>query len=159
MILILSLGWYLRRRVFFPFIAKVFLWSSLLSICGAGILLGVGKMVSSEIELKREGNQIRVNSCGLEGEPGSRILLLPDRATLGESWGKEVRRMLADELFRNCELTVCASGAKVPEQQVFDRIIVCGSRQEEGLAIAAQKSSSKLLIVHPIGRPYTVKPI
>ena len=115
-------------------------------------------MISSEMTLAREENLIIVRSRNLEGDPKSRILLLPDRATLGDSWGKEVRRMLADELFSQCELTVCAAGSQLPEQ-TYDRIVVCCSQQEEGFDMAARKPASQLFIVHPIGRPNLVKPI
>lgn len=144
-------GWLLRGRI-----ARL----SGLS-CGIGVGLGtvacfvlwaVGEGISAEtrIVLRKNGSVV----CrAAAGGGGYRVVLLPDVSVLGETWGKEVRRLATSDP----SLTILVPGDRAVElssgESFAGWVIACGNRVDEGLAFLKGSPGIRLTLVHPLGKP------
>ena len=137
--------------------SSVFSFRSIL--VGAGLLAALlcsglflaGKLNRPEVEMMMDERQNLLVSHR-DGKRSLRILFYPDQTVLGESWGKEIRRMAADPKFRDVEITI--PGGEISTMGKHPQVIlVCGRHAEEGIAAAALYPEARLVLVHPLGKP------
>ena len=87
--------------------------------------------------------------------PKRQNLFFPDTSVLGETWGKEIRR-LADEL-EDLQIRVRTDGrtGEIPADVGFHPrwIIACGTEAEQGVSALEKFPNTTLILVHPLGRP------
>lgn len=128
-------------------------------VLGAGWLLacastatlwwaGQTREAPTTIRLRKDGAVV----CQAAGGSGVNVgILLPDPTVLGESWGKEVRRLALSDP----ELSIVVPVERdVPESDEFDGwLIACGARAGEGLAMQERVPDARVTLVHPLGQP------
>lgn len=120
-------------------------------VAGGGLwLAGRGINDGTAIQLRDDGAVI-CHAPG--GSRMKRVVLLPDSSVLGETWGKEVRRLAASD--PSLEILVVGDRLSDPvESGVFDGLVIaCGGRAEEGLGLLRRSPEARLVLLHPLGRP------
>ncbi|MDP0489774.1 MAG: O-antigen ligase family protein [Verrucomicrobiota bacterium JB023] len=154
-LLIFGGSWRLRAQVFLPLLAKVIACSIVVAIFLGVLIYGISRSIDNELKIERKGEAVLVLSRKEQDKNVRRILMFPDRSTLGESWGKEIRRLIEDEHFRDVEVVV-ATEAVPRGGEGFELIVASGSRYQEGLKAATNHPASPLILVHPKGKPFVI---
>ncbi|MEX2607018.1 MAG: O-antigen ligase family protein [Kiritimatiellia bacterium] len=125
----------------------------------AGVLLGYGHRLraQSDLEIRIEGDWLRLTSPGEKESPRQRILILADPAVLGSDWGKEVRRLALSPEMRSALIYSPISGLpdagyrKFPFRADDLTLIVAGAVDLSDTELL--RRAEKLLWLHPSGRP------
>ncbi|WP_200393151.1 hypothetical protein [Roseibacillus ishigakijimensis] len=99
-------AWWLRGRGVFPLLGKVAGCSAGVALFFGAVLYGASLSIENGLLIERQGGAISVVNKNYQEEVRRKILVLPDRSTLGENWGKEVRRLIQDESFQDAEVVV-----------------------------------------------------
>lgn len=124
--------------------------------CAVAVLLCsclflAGKLSREELIVRLdEGRDVLVHTR--DSARSFRVLFFPDRSVLGDSWGKEIRRLATDVRFRDGEILVAGGDLRKIQHQATV-IIACGGSAQKGMDAVAAFPESRLILVHPIGRP------
>jgi len=150
-VVVMGFGFHGQGRRFVGIAGKTLGVTAVMSLIFGILLVGYGRLLSGEVRigLDHHGNVVVNHSNGMRGV---KVLVLPDRTVLGETWGKEIRRLAAEDLFRDAEIGV-SEEAFMEMGTPPGIIIACGARASEGLRVASRFPETRLILVHPLGRP------
>lgn len=123
-----------------------------ISCCMAVVLVWFGMlgMRGPMISRSRDGT---VSCAGGRQVRSAVVCFFADKATLGETWGKELRRLATarpDLLIQIPPKFV--TGSFQQERRTFDWIVACGHRAPDGFAALAINPQARLVLVNPTGR-------
>lgn len=80
------------------------------------------------------------------------MILLADRATLGDSWGKEVRRLALDRPHLRIVVPGEGRADSFEAPGTVKWIVACGQRGDEGIRTRARYPDANLVLIHPVGQ-------
>jgi hypothetical protein len=151
---ILVAAWTVFRRRFLRMTAKSLVHAAACAVLIVSSLALAGRTMADHPRIKPVAGGDWIQCDGSRGAV-KETLILPDATVLGETWGKEVRR-LAGVLERprlhvpaktGCEGDLSYPGAS-PEW-----IIACGKVANTGFSMQAKFPEAGLILLHPLGRP------
>lgn len=152
---VIGTAWRLRGRMFFSLLGKI-VGASVAAVFFFGVIVyGVSCSIDNELKIEKDKGLFVLEKRENQGEASKRILILPDSSTLGESWGKEVRRLTRDPHFLDSVIVVAREPDSLLEAN-FDLIVVCGSNHQKMLKIAKANTGARIIFVHPEGKPHNV---
>jgi hypothetical protein len=142
---------------FIKFAAMTLAASSLLAVILCLILYTAGKTIPSDVSIALSPDRNVVTCRAVQGHLGE-VLVFPERSVLGKDWGKEIRRLAAAPKYRDFGFHSsiegysgtggARSGGASPKF-----IVACGAQAPKGFAALARFPASRLILVHPLGKP------
>jgi hypothetical protein len=94
-------------------------------------------------------------ACDENRNGQNETVILPDTSVLGDTWGKEIRRLAGD--LENTRILVPAkTGNGGDFSYPGDSpgwLVACGKEAAHGLALRARFPEAGMILVHPLGRP------
>ncbi|MCX6868802.1 MAG: O-antigen ligase family protein [Verrucomicrobia bacterium] len=121
------------------------------------ILYMAGKTIPSDVSIALSPDRNVVTCRAVQGHLGE-VLVFPERSVLGKDWGKEIRRLAAAPKYRDFEFHSCIEGYSGTEGARSGGaspkfIVACGAQAPKGFAALARFPASRLILVHPLGKP------
>lgn len=77
------------------------------------------------------------------------LVILPDEQVLGTYWGKEVRRLSNDNVFRNRNILVLTNDFSAYTRNGIQTIIACGKNSVAGFSLLEKNQDAELILVNP----------
>lgn len=92
--------------------------------------------------------------CQAAGGSGlNQVVLLADSTVLGETWGKEVRRLAVSRPSWSIVVPSDRVGDGDEMSVLGGQVIACGAAADDGLAHLTRADPPELTLVHPLGKP------
>lgn len=153
---ILTTGFHAQGLRFIRCAATTMAATTLLSaIMGLGLHLA-GKAAPGEVVIRLNPDSNTV-SCHANGNTRGEVLIYPDRSVLGRDWGKEIRRLATLPQYRDFGFCAAMDGHPLIDGGLSagnpKGIVACGAQAPSGFAALARFPASRLVIVHPLGKP------
>lgn len=153
-LLIFSIGFLLMGKRFVRTGGIVLATMIFVSTLGAIVLFSIGKSFRGEVKIELATGRDVIVGRGNMKKRGE-VLFFPATSVLGETWGKEIRRMAMAGEFREMEVRVNHEppASKAPRQSQAPKLIVaCGNQASAGLAALSRFPEATLILVHPLGK-------
>lgn len=121
--------------------------------CGMAVLLaGLGKVGMRSPMISRSGDGT-IFCSGNRQSDGKVVLFFADESTLGEAWGKELRRLAMARPDLSIQIPPKpGTGSLQQEMREIEWIVACGHRVPDGFASLERNPHAKLVLVNPMGR-------
>ena len=142
---------------FIRFAAMTLAASSLLAVILCLILYTSGKTIPCDVAITLSPDRNVVTCRAVQGHLGE-VLVFPERSVLGKDWGKEIRRLAAAPKYRDFGFHSSIEGYSGTEGARSGGaspkfIVACGAQAPKGFAALARFPASRLILVHPLGKP------
>lgn len=151
---ILGATWAVHRMRVFDSVGNVLGLSAVFSIVVITGLCLAGRMMTDGLRITPGPDDGWV-SCAGPGASGRNLFLFPDPTVLGETWGKEIRRLVGELAIRQVYVSTDRRIDRIPSGEDFQPrwIIACGREAGEGFAVIGKFPEAGLILVHPLGKP------
>ena len=154
--MILITGFCAQGWRFIKFAAMTLAASSLLAVILCLILYTAGKTIPSDVAITLSPDRNVVTCRVGQGRLGE-VLVFPERSVLGKDWGKEIRRLAAAPKYHDFEFHTSIEGYSGTEGVRSGAspkfIVACGAQAPKGFAALARFPASRLILIHPRGKP------
>lgn len=152
-LIILAIGGISLRSKFFRGFGSVLAVAMAFSVVAVLALFVTGKTIKSDLQVSFDSND---NLVVINAEGKRRMLFIPEASVLGDSWGKEIRRLAATDQYQEYVIETPFGGAVddggIPKSRP-DAIVACGSEFPAGFSTLVKNPDALLILVHPVGKP------
>jgi hypothetical protein len=126
-----------------------------LLLAGCMWIAGSHRNDDLQISLLPNGNVLVGNQTSQEQPTTTKhILFLPDKLTIGEHYGKEIRRLAMEKSFGPMTIQVPKEKRLLTSQQAnFTHVIACGQTHQDAFEYSSSHPDLRLILADPLGKP------